>query len=53
MDGPPESYRLSLGPDGVSFSAASDAGLVEPRVDTTGWILEVRARFEDARHRLA
>jgi xylulokinase len=35
------------------FAVASDAGLVEPRVDTTGWILEVRARFEDARHRLA
>src|SRR4051795_7713113 len=26
MDGPPESYRLSVGADGVSFSAASDAG---------------------------
>jgi len=35
------------------LAVASDAGLVEPRVDTTGWILEVRARFEDARHRLA
>ena len=34
-------------------AVASDAGLVEPRVDTTGRILEVRARFEDARHRLA
>jgi xylulokinase len=35
------------------LAVASDAGLVEPRVDTTGWILEVRARFEDARHRLS
>jgi hexosaminidase len=26
FDGPPESYRLSVGPDGVAFSAASDAG---------------------------
>jgi hexosaminidase len=26
FDGPPESYRLSVGPEGVSFAAASDAG---------------------------
>ena len=35
------------------LAVASDAGLVEPRIDSIGWILEVRARFEDARHRLA
>jgi xylulokinase len=35
------------------LAVGSDAGLVEPRIDTMGWILEVRARFEDARHRLA
>jgi xylulokinase len=35
------------------LAVASDAGLVEPRIDAIGWILEVRARFEDARHRLA
>jgi xylulokinase len=35
------------------LAVASDAGLVEPRIDTIGWILELRARFEDARHRLA
>ena len=33
--------------------ALGRAALVEPRIDTIGWILEVRARFEDARHRLA
>ncbi len=26
---------------------------VEPAIDATGWVLELRARFEDARHRLA
>jgi xylulokinase len=35
------------------LAVGSDVRLVEPRVDTTGWVLEVRARFEDARHRLA
>jgi xylulokinase len=35
------------------IAGASKAGLVEPRIDTVGWILEGRARFEDARHRLA
>jgi len=30
-----------------------DAGLVEPSIDAIGWVLETRARFEDARHRLA
>ena len=30
-----------------------DAGLVEPGIDAIGWALETRARFEDARHRLA
>lgn len=34
-------------------AVAADAGLVEPRIETIGWILEARARFEDARHRLA
>jgi xylulokinase len=34
-------------------AVASDAGVVEPRIDTIGWILELRARFEDARHRLS
>ena len=35
---------------------ASGAGApqyVEPDISATGWVLELRARFEDARHRLA
>jgi xylulokinase len=34
-------------------AAPPDGVLVEPQIDTVGWVLEARARFEDARHRLA
>jgi xylulokinase len=34
-------------------AAGRDGVLVEPDIEATGWVLEERARFEDARHKLA
>jgi xylulokinase len=34
-------------------AAGQDADLVEPDIGAIGWVLDTRARFEDARHRLA
>jgi xylulokinase len=34
-------------------AAGPDAAVVEPDIGAIGWVLETRARFEDARHRLA
>jgi xylulokinase len=36
---------IAQGPNAPEF--------VEPDIDAIGWVLELRARFEDARHRLA